>query len=210
MCGSVLATCSNLILTGKKKRRIRRQIRALPKGCVLLAEDETDVRLFPPLRAAWTKRGEQARVWLSGRNALRVIFGAINLRTGHRVLLCRERQYAADFCTFLDELRRRYRDRPLALLLDADSSHTARASLRRAAELDIRLIWLPTRSPELNPMEHLWRAAKQNVSANRQDATIERAVERFLRYVRRLTPRAALRKAGVLSRRFWLRGALSK
>jgi transposase len=144
----------------KKKRRIRRQVRALPKGCVLLAEDETDVRLFPPLRAAWTKRGQQAKVWLSGRNALRVIFGAINLRTGHRVLLCRERQYAADFCAFLDDLRRRYRDRPLALLLDADSSHTARASLQRAAELDIRLIWLPTRSPELNPMDHLWRAPK--------------------------------------------------
>ena len=34
--------------------------------------------------------------------------------------------------------------------------------------------------------------------------------KRFLRYVRHLTPRSALRKAGVLSRRFWLRGALSK
>jgi hypothetical protein len=47
---------------------------------VLLAEDETDVRLFPPLRAGWAKRGEQVRVPLSGRNALRVIFGALNLR----------------------------------------------------------------------------------------------------------------------------------
>jgi transposase len=172
--------------------------------------DETDVLLFPPLRAAWAKRGQQARVWLSGRNARRVIFGAINLRTGHLVLLCREKQYAADFCAFLSELRFRYRDRPLALLLDGDSSHTARASQHLAAALDIRLIWLPTRCPELNPMEHLWRAPKEKVSANRQDATIERAVERFLRYLQRLTPRAALRKAGVLSPRFWLRAALSK
>jgi hypothetical protein len=39
--------------------------------------------------------------------------------------------------------------------------------------------------------------------------TIGRVVVRFLRYVRRLTPRATLRKAGVLSPRFWLRGALS-
>ncbi len=121
--GSALATCFNATPTERKKRWIRRQIRGLPKGCVVLAEDETDVRLFPPLRAGWAKRGEPVRVWLSGRNALRVIFGAINLRTGHRVLLCRERQYAADFCAFLDELHRRYRDHPLALLLDADSSH---------------------------------------------------------------------------------------
>jgi transposase len=176
----------------------------------VLAQDETDVLLFPPLRAGWAERGEQVRVWLSGRNARRVIFGALNLRTGHLVLLCRKNQRAADLQAFLRELRRRYRDRPLALLLDGDSSHTAHASEKLAQQLDIRLIWLPIRCPELNPIEHLWRAPKENVSANRQDATIERAVERFLRYLRRLTPRAALRKAGVLARHFWLRGALSK
>jgi hypothetical protein len=207
--GSARATCCNPTPTERKKRSLRRQIRDLPKGCVLLAEDETDVRLFPPLRAGWAKRGEQVRVPLSGRNALRVIFGALNLRTGHMVLLCRKNQRAADFQAFLRELRRRYRDRPVAVLVDGDSSHTAHASQRLAAELDIRLLWLPTRCPELNPMDHLWRAPKEKVSANRQDLTIERAVERFLRYLRRLTPRAALRKAGVLSRRFWLRAALS-
>jgi len=175
----------------------------------VLAEDETDVRLFPPLRAGWAKRGEPVRVMLSGRNALRVIFGALNVRTGHMVLLPRKNQRATDFQAFLRELRRRYRHRPLVLLLDEDSCHTAHASQRLAAKLDIRLFWLPKRSPELNPMDHLWRAPKAKVSANRQDLTIERAVERFLRYLRRLTPRAALRKAGVLSRRFWLRAALS-
>jgi transposase len=177
---------------------------------MVLAEDETDVRLFPPLRAGWAKRGEPVRVMLSGRNALRVVFGALNLRTGHRVLLWRRNQRATDFQAFLRELRRRYRDRPIALLLDEDSSHTAHASQRLAAELNIRLLWLPKRCPELNPMDHLWRAPKAKVSANRQDLTIELAVERFMRYLRRLTPHAALRKAGVLSRRFWLRAALSK
>ncbi len=176
----------------------------------MLAEDETDVRLFPPLRAGWAKRGEPVRVMLSGRNALRVIFGAINLRTGHMVLLSRNKQRAVDFQAFLHELRYRYGERLLALLLDEDSSHTAHASQILAAKLDIRLLWLPTRCPELNPMDHLWRAPKAKVSANRQDLTIERAVERFLRYLQRLTPRTALRKAGVLSRRFWLRAALSK
>ena len=34
----------------EKKRRIRRQIRALPRRSVVLAQDETDLLLFPPLR----------------------------------------------------------------------------------------------------------------------------------------------------------------
>ena len=175
----------------------------------MLVEDETDILLFPPLRAAWAERGQQAKVWLTGRNARRVVFGTLNLCTGHLVLMTRTRQQAPDFGAFLKDLRRRYRDRPLVVLLDEDPSHTAGASRALAAALGIRLIWLPKRCPELNPMEHLWRAAKQNVNANRQDATIERTVTRFLRYLGRLTPRSVLRKAGVRSRHFWLRRGLS-
>jgi transposase len=182
----------------------------LPKGSVILAEDETDLLLFPPLRSAWAPRGAQAKVWLTGRNARRVLFGTVNLRTGHVVLLCREHGKAPDFCAFLRELRRRYRGRHVALLLDSDSSHTARASQELAANLDITLLWLPVRSPHLNPMDHIWRDVKQNVAANRQDVTVEALVARAIRHLRGLSPRSILRKAGVLSRRFWLRGALSK
>ena len=194
----------------EKKRWIRWRISRLPERCVLLAEDETDLLLFPPLRAGWAPRGEQARVWLTGRNAKRVLFGAVNLRTGRRLLLCREHQRAPDFCAFLHKLRRDYRGRHVALLLDGDSSHIAQASQRLAAKLGITLLWLPKRSPHLNPMDHLWRDVKQNVCANRQDASIDALVARVLRHMQRLPPRAVLRKAGVLSRRFWLRSALSK
>jgi transposase len=139
-----------------------------------------------------------------------VLFGAVNLRTGRLVLLCRVRQKAPDFCAFLHEIRRRYRGRHVALLLDSDSSHTAHASRHLAEKLGVTLLWLPTRSPHLNPMDHLWRALKQNVSANRQDANIDALVARAVRYLRRLPPRSVLRKAGVFSRRFWLWSAMSK
>jgi hypothetical protein len=139
-----------------------------------------------------------------------VLFGAVNLRTGHLVLLGRERQKASDFCAFLREVRRRYRGHHVALLLDGDSSHTARASQQLAARLDITLLWLPVRSPHLNPMDHLWRDVKQNVCANRQDASIDLLVTRVIGHLQALSPRSVLRKAGVLSRRFWLRSVLSK
>jgi DDE superfamily endonuclease len=165
--------------------------------------------LFPPLRFGWAPRGEQAKVWLTGRNARRVLFGAVNLHTGRLVLLSRARQEASDFCAFLHEVRRHYPGRHVALLLDSDSSHTARASQRLAATLDITLLWLPVRDPHLNPMDHLWRDVKQNVAANRQDANIDTLVARVISHMQRLPRRAVLRKAGVLSPRFWLRSALS-
>jgi transposase len=66
----------------EKKRHIRRTIAHLPPRSVVLAEDETNLLLFPPLRASWAQRGEPAPVPITGRNARRVVFGALNLRTG--------------------------------------------------------------------------------------------------------------------------------
>jgi hypothetical protein len=51
------------------------------------------------------------------------------------------------------------RDASVAGASQPFSSHTAGTSQDLAARLNIRLIWLPTRSPELNPMDHLWRAS---------------------------------------------------
>jgi hypothetical protein len=159
------------------------------------------------LRAAWSKRGEVARVWLSGRNARRVIFGAMNLRTGARLFVPRQRGRSGDFQAFLAEVRSHYRGRHVALLLDEDSSHTAKASLHQAEGMT--LLWLPNRSPKLNPMDTLWGQAKDVISANEQSTTIEEQVDRFLDYLMSLTNSEALHTSGVLSKKFWLKGALS-
>jgi hypothetical protein len=59
----------------KKKRHIRRVVGCLPQRSVVLAEDETDLLLFPPLRAMWSLRGVPAEVLLNGWNARRTVFG---------------------------------------------------------------------------------------------------------------------------------------
>jgi hypothetical protein len=93
---------------------------------VLLCCDWTLLRLFPPLRAAWALKGTQATVPITGANAKRVLFGAINLRTAHRVVLIRPRAGAADAQAFLREMRRRNRTAgTIWLLLDRASAHTA-------------------------------------------------------------------------------------
>jgi hypothetical protein len=173
----------------------------------VLAQDETDLLLFPPLRAAWSKRGEVAKVWLSGRNARRVIFGVMNLRTGTRLFLPREKGRSGDFQAFLGEVRSHYRGWHVALLLDEDPCHTAKASLREAEGMT--RLWLPKRSPKLNPMDTLWGQGKDVISANKQYATIDEQVDRFLGHLRSLTNQEALHTSGALSKKFWLKGALS-
>jgi transposase len=177
----------------------------LPPRTAKLAEDETDLRLFPPLRAGWALRGEEAPVPISGGNAKRVLFGTINIATGRRVFLARKRGRGVEFEEFLEEVRWYYRGRDVVLLLDEDSIHTAGESAAAAEELDIILMWLPIRSPHLNPMDHLWRHGKEVMAANYQYASIEKQVEQFIDSLSGLSAYEALSKAGIFSGNFWLR-----
>jgi hypothetical protein len=172
---------------------------------VKLFEDETDLLLFPPLRAAWGRRGQPLEVPISGRNARRVIFGTVSITTGHRPFLARKRQRAEDFQAFLPLVASHYRGWHVALLLDEDSSHTAHGSQKLAVALGMKLIWLPKRCPELNGMDHLWGHGKDHMSANKQYETIDGQADRFIRYLKGLPNREALSQAGILSEDFWLR-----
>jgi hypothetical protein len=175
---------------------------------VLLAQDETDLLLFPPLRSCWSPVGQPREVLLSGHNARRVLFGAMNLRTAHRLFLVRERQRAVDFQAFLRVVHHHYRGWHVALLLDEDPSHTAKGSLQLAGWYDIDLLWLPKRTPQLNPMDTLWGQAKDVMSADWQYPDIDKHVEDFLDYVTGLSAWEALHTAGAYSPSFWLRDLL--
>lgn len=173
---------------------------------MILFTDWTLLRLFPPLRAAWAPVGSAGTVPITGANAKRVLFGAINLRTGHRVVLVRPRAGGADARAFLETLRRCYRARgTIWLLLDRASGHTDRRTQALAATLDIRLLWLPKQAPELNAMDQLWRELKRVVAANRQARTIDILATSAALWVLLLRPSEARRKAGLLSPHCWLK-----
>ena len=176
----------------------------------MLVEDETDLLLFPPLRAMWSPRGQAAQVMLSGWNARRVVFGCMNLATGHRLFQVQRHQRAYDFQAFLLQIRRRYRGWKVTLLLDSDSSHTGKTSQTLAAQLGIQLLWLPKRAPELNPMDTLWGQGKDVISANKQYTNIDQQAELFITHLISLSNREALKTSGLLSAYFWLRRVFSK
>lgn len=177
----------------------------MPRNAVLLFLDATILRLFPPLRSAWAFRGEQAEVRISGRNAKRVLFGVINPRTGHRLVLRRFGMRPEDFPAFLRYLRRHYPGRPLWLRLDRAPCHEAIKSQRVAKALGIELLWLPKQCSELNAMDQLWKELKRLIAANRQFRTVEEGADYAEQWFLGLSPLQALRKASVLAENFWLK-----
>lgn len=156
MSGNDLAMCWHRIHSKRKKRQIRRVLGNLAERSVVLVEDETALSLFAPLCAMWSPRGVSAPVTLSGGNARRVVFGCMNVLTGHRLFLLRRPQRTQDFHAFLYLVRRHYRGWQVTMVLDNHKSHACQASLALADSLGMRPLWLPKRALELNPMDTLW------------------------------------------------------
>jgi hypothetical protein len=172
---AALCRCPPCRSSGSEKRGLVRRLKAgWQTGDALLCLDWTLLRLFPPLRATWALKGTQAAVPITGANGKRVLFGAIDLRTAHRVVLIRKQAGQADAQAFLRELRRRYRRAGrLWLLADRASAHTAPQTLALAARLRMRFLWLPKQTPELSPMDQLWREFERLIAANWQAASID-------------------------------------
>jgi transposase len=171
----------------------------------VLAEDETLWRLFPILRCAWAPIGQRAVVPISGRNAKRALFGAINLESGHCLLMPSRNQRQEAVAAFLRQLRRAYQGRPIFLLLDEHPSHTALGCLVLAKRLNIELVWLPKQHPELNPVDHIWKDLKKDMAANYQYHDVDQGVRYALDWIRSLSRHQILRKAGLFSKNCWLR-----
>src|SRR5207244_11603316 len=117
----------------KKKAAIVRQLQRMPSKAVLLFEDETLLRLLPELRRAWSLRGHQARVPITGQNAKSVLFGTLNPRTGHRIVARGPGLRRACFEEVLRLLRRSHPGRQIWLILDQATCPSAPRSQAMAA-----------------------------------------------------------------------------
>jgi transposase len=178
-------------------------------GGTVWVGDETTLREFPPLRAAWARRGDQATVVISGRNGRRVLFGAVNLATAERVELVRERHQGADSAAFVAALgakRMAVGDpTPWLLIWDNAPAHKPKPVQQALAEAGITVAWLPFRSPELNPCEDLWRHLKRLIAANRVYPTVDELADRAVAWLTGLTAEQTQRLAGLRSSKFsWL------
>lgn len=175
---------------------------------ILLFEDETVLKLFPNLRRAWSLKGEQQHIAISGRNDQRVLFGTINVRTGRRIVLVQKHMWQQGFQALLRQVRKVYRSRSVWMLLDNATSHKTKSSLAMAAKLHITLIWLPRQCAELNAMDHLWRSLKKDISSNYQYKDIDNHADNAVHYIKALSNKQAKTKAGILSEYFWLKSFL--
>ena len=76
-----------------------------------------------------------------------------------------ESSKAENVCEFLEKIVEYNQKKRIILILDNSKSHHADKTVRKARELKITLVFLPPYSPDLNPVEFIWKTIKREVSA---------------------------------------------
>jgi transposase len=177
----------------------------LAAGGEVWVADETALREFPPLRAGWSKRGEPARVVISGRNTRRTILGALHVSSGELVCTVRERCRTDDMLAAVAQLGTVRPEVPKLLIWDNAPPHHPHRVRDAAATAGITLAFLPFRSPELMPLEDLWRGLKQTIAANRCYSSLEELAERAVVWLEAMPDPERLRRCGLQTSKFdWL------
>jgi len=167
--------------------------------------DETALREFPPLRAGWSQRGVPATVLISGRNGRRTILGALTVTSGELVRTIRQRCRTDEVLAAVEALGRVRPEVPKLLVWDNAPPHTPHRVRDAARDIGIAVVFLPFRSPELMPLEDLWRGLKATVAANRCYPTLEELTDRAVDWLDAMSDEDRLRRCGFQSSKFdWL------
>ena len=134
----------------------------------LVFADEITVQLTPTITRAWGIRGQQKQVgaWTGGHQKIH-IFGAMNPITGKL-----HRHFAATingnhFEKLLRLLLRRYPKGLLVVAVDNAYWHRGKVLKRfLVRHKRLKLFYMPKYSPDMNPIELLWKQLRMAVTHN--------------------------------------------
>jgi transposase len=166
-----------------KRRRIRELLRDLPEDEAAVFQDEVDLNLNPDIGCMWMGRGEQAQVVTPGNNVKRYLAGSMSWRTGELVVTQGTRRNAELFVRHLDDLRRSFRHyRKIHVICDNARFHTVEGSRvvrQYMAEHGDRIVlhYLPTYSPQDNPIERVWWHLHEQITRNHRCRSMEELVK---------------------------------
>lgn len=158
-----------------------------PQGQVL-AVDEMSLYFQATTTRVWSPCGQTPRVRVSGQRDHVHLYGAVNLKTGHEVVLPCAGLNSDTTVAFVREVLTAYPSQALLLLWDRAPWHRGDAvrHVLTAAERVVT-VFFPPACPHLNPQEHVWSQARAAVSHNHTMTDFGRLRDAFLGYLSRTT-----------------------
>ncbi|ELM0471699.1 TPA: IS630 family transposase [Escherichia coli] len=118
----------------------------------------------------WIRKGQKKAVKTTGSRTRLNIMGALNLKALTSPLICEYKTINEyNVSLFLNEIRKVYPDynQKIHVILDGAGYHRSQLVKDWAEVVNIRLHCLPPYSPNLNPIERMWKLMNEHARNNR-------------------------------------------
>jgi transposase len=155
--------------------------------------DEFNISWLPTLRAMWSPIGQQVMINTPQQPYKRYGLGAVNYHTGEVLVLVRQHKRRPEVAELLQALLDRDPTKTIYVTWDNCNTHPddeVEAVVRGAAGRLV-LLYLPTYSPWLNPIEMLWRHFRREVTHCELFASVKELVNATLDFFERYNRRPA-------------------
>lgn len=147
-------------------RRFRRKFRCLGKRDLMFFLDESTFKQHPLLQAKWMLQGSKECIDTLGNHAKVNVLGAFCHAIGKTLHMKSKKLNSGVFMKFVKHLIACNPDRHLVLILDNAPWHKSKKTIGFLEKMKglVDVLWLPAYSPDMNPIEHLWRLMKSMFS----------------------------------------------
>ena len=135
----------------------------------------------------WSPIGQQVMIPTPGQPKKRYGLGAVNYHSGETLVLVHRRKRRKEIALLLETLLDRHPSETIYVAWDNATTHfdeEVEAVVRGAAG-HLVLLYLPTYSPWLNPIEMLWRHFRREVTHGELFESVKALVQASLDFFRR-------------------------
>lgn len=138
--------------------------------------------------AVWAPKGQTPVIKVHPGRELTHFYGTLNLLTGEEVAQHGPTMNGDITAQHLEMLLAKFPDVPLLLFWDRAPWHRGPA-IREVLTANPRLqtVFFPTAAPDLNPQEHVWKAARTAVSHDHAETKLSELAQRFQKHLNETT-----------------------
>ena len=148
-------------------------------------QDEAGFGRINKPKYCWCSKGARPTVPCHHIREYRYTYGAVEPMTGESFFLIMPYCNTECMNIFLDELSKQYPDDEILMACDGAAWHKSKAM---QVPKNIKLLSIPPYTPEMNPIEQIWRELRTQCFRNEVFATLEKVVDRLCQTINNLTP----------------------
>ncbi|MFZ2409940.1 MAG: IS630 family transposase [Candidatus Methanoperedens sp.] len=142
----------------------------------LMFEDEAGFARINKPKYCWSFKGLRPTVPCHHVREYRYAYGAVEPLTGESFFLVLPYSNTDCMNIFLQELSKEYPSDMILLVCDGAAWHKANTLM---IPENIRLLFIPPATPEMNPIEQIWKEIRKRGFRNEVFATLNKVIDRL-------------------------------